>query len=118
MSSATVLGKYDFLPYYLCSSSLTFNTLWGNSADENLMTFFLIFTVKYFDVSCNLNAKETICMKCQRLFSGQNKNIFSECRLLNVLPSVKFIKIATDKALLFSTKSLDIFSYFFTDTLL
>ena len=48
-------------------------------------------------------------MKYQRLFSGQNKNIVSECRLLNVLPSVKFNNIAPDKALLFLTKSHDIF---------
>ena len=45
--------------------SLTLNTYWTNSANDNLKMFFLVF-------------QETICMKGQRLLSGlkQNNNIF------------------------------------------
>ena len=36
--------------------------------------FFLIFPSKIgFDISCKLSPQETICMKCQCLFSGKNK---------------------------------------------
>ena len=35
---------------------------------------------------------ETICMKCQKLFSGKNKKNISRCYLLKILPSMK-IKI-------------------------
>ena len=31
---------------------------------------------------------ETICMKCQILFSGKNKKNISKCRLLKILPRV------------------------------
>ena len=36
-----------------------------------------------FDVSCKLSQVETICMKCQSLFSEKNKNVSSVCHLLN-----------------------------------
>ena len=32
--------------------------------------------------------RETICMKCQILFSGKNKKNISKCRLLKILPRV------------------------------
>ena len=41
-----------------------------------------------FDISCKLSPMETICMKCQILFSGKNKKNISLCRLLKILPSV------------------------------
>ena len=54
---------------------LTFTTLWANSADEFK---FVLFShkkkkkkKKSFDSSCKLFTLETICMKCQNLFSGK-----------------------------------------------
>ena len=32
--------------------------------------------------------EETICMKCQMLFSGKNKKNISKCHLLKILPRV------------------------------
>ena len=45
---------------------------------------FLIFSQKIgFDLSCKLSPEETICMKCQILFSGKNINLsfaeFAQC---------------------------------------
>ena len=45
-----------------------------------------------FDISCKLSPKETICMKCQILFSGKNKKNISKCRLLKILPRVLSVK--------------------------
>ena len=41
-----------------------------------------------FDISCKLSPLETVCMKCQNLFSGKNKKNISKCRLLKFLPRV------------------------------
>ena len=41
-----------------------------------------------FDISRILSPMETICMKCQILFSGKNKKNISVCRLLKILPRV------------------------------
>ena len=55
---------------------LIFSTLWANSADSKLMTFFLFFPEAGFDISCKLSPLETICKKCQILFSATYRNIF------------------------------------------
>ena len=47
--------------------TLTFATLWTNSADDKLMNI------------------EAICMKCQFLSPGKNKKNISKCRLLKTL---------------------------------
>ena len=47
-----------------------FSTLLSNLADDRLI-FFNFFIEVGFDISCNLSSKETICMKCQTLFSGK-----------------------------------------------
>ena len=58
---------------------LTFNTLLAYSADHKLMIFFSYFSQKTgFDISCKLSPLGTICMKCQSLFSVENKNFFPE----------------------------------------
>ena len=49
--------------------SLTFTTLWAYSADKKLVIFFLFFPENRIDISCKLSPVETICMKCQILFS-------------------------------------------------
>ena len=51
-------------------------TLWADSADDKLATFFLLFLEIGSVTSCKLSPKETICMKCQILFSRKNKKIF------------------------------------------
>ena len=73
----------------------TIATIWANSAGDTLISF-SYFTHKVdFDISCKLSPRETICLKCQSLFSGRYKNNISKC-LLNFLPimlSVKFLGI-------------------------
>ena len=58
-------------------NSLTFTTLWADSEDK--LVIFSYFSKKTgFDISCKLSLMETICMKCQILFSGKNmKKYFS-----------------------------------------
>ena len=75
-------------------------TLWANSADNNLLIFFLIFPENRFwhvmqiaslkDLTFHANCqapKETISMKCQNLFSGNIKKYF-KISSANVLPSM------------------------------
>ena len=75
------------------------------SADE-ILKYFLLFSHKTgFDISSKLSPMETICMKCQSLFSGKKKeeNISIFCLLnlprewlwLNTSPSnqMDFFKI-------------------------
>ena len=50
-------------------SCLTITLHWANSADDK-MTIFLLFLLKIdFGISYKLCLQETICMKCQSLFS-------------------------------------------------
>ena len=51
-------------------SSLTITTLWANSADDKLMIFFLFFPENMIQHFMQI---VPICMKCQSLFSGENK---------------------------------------------
>ena len=77
----------------LLCTILTFSMLLADSADDKLMTFFLILCVKIgFDILCKLSPKETICMKCQILFSRKNKKNISKCHLLLFVPSMWSIK--------------------------
>ena len=51
--------------------------------------FFIFFTQETgFDIPCKLFPLETICLKCQMLFSGKNKKSISKCHLLKILLSV------------------------------
>ena len=89
------------------TGSLTFTTLWAFSADDKMMLFFLFFPenriwhfMQIVSLGDNLHEmsnpvfweKETICMKCQILFSGKNKKNISKCRLLKILPRVLSVK--------------------------
>ena len=47
----------------------TFTTLGANSAAAILITFSYFLQKIGFEISCKLSLKETICMKCQSLFS-------------------------------------------------
>ena len=46
-----------------------------------------------FDISCKLSPQETICIKCQMLFSGKNYKNISKCHLLKFLPSMPSVKM-------------------------
>ena len=54
------------------------------SADDILKYFFLFFQKIGVDISGKLSLNETICMKCQILFSGKNK------KYINDLSSAEF----------------------------
>ena len=45
--------------------------VWANSADNKLMIFFIFSQKIGFDISGKLSPRETICMKCQSLFSWE-----------------------------------------------
>ena len=92
---ATLLGRqftWNVKPYFLWKiqkrnqssiavviASLTFATVWANSADNKLMIFFLIFPencIWHFmqiDISCKLTQVETVCIKCQIFFFLRRK---------------------------------------------
>ena len=40
--------------------------------------FFLLLPEIGFNISCELSPLETVCMKCQNLFSGKNKGSISK----------------------------------------
>ena len=66
--------------------------LWSSSADDKLMTFSYFSQKAGFDISCKSSLLETIYMKCQILFSGENKKNISKC-LLKFLPRVLSINV-------------------------
>ena len=59
------------------------------SADAKLMILFLFSQKTGFDISCKLSPLETICMKCQILFSGKNKNNMLSADFLPRMLSIK-----------------------------
>ena len=59
---------------------LTFMTLRAMIQQTTNWWYFSYFSQKTeFDISCKLSPLETICMKCQILFSGKNKKNISKC---------------------------------------
>ena len=94
------------------SKNLNFTTLWANSAGDKMVIccfFFFFFFVFFprkqdltfdanclhgktgFDISCKLCPIETICVKCQILFSEKNKKNITIYRLLKTSPRVAII---------------------------
>ena len=61
-------------------SNWTFITIWANSADDKLMTFFHFPHKTGFDISCKLSPLKTTCMECQILLiiCMKCKNLLSE----------------------------------------
>ena len=55
---------------------------------EDILKFFSYFPKTGFDISCKLSPVETICTKCQILFSGKNKKKISPICLGPVVQSV------------------------------
>ena len=70
------------------------------SADDKLIKFFLFFQKTRFGISCKLSPLETICMKCQILFSRKNKKNISKCCLLKILPRVPPVVVSADDKLI------------------
>ena len=68
---------------------LTFTTVWSNLDDDKFVVFVIFFPENRIWHFMQIVFMETICMKCQNMFSGKNnkKNI-SKCRLLKFLPRV------------------------------
>ena len=69
---------YIGVKHYECLTKLLWHdmtgvtTRWANSADDKLI-FFLFSQKTGFQISCRLSPVEieTICLKCQNLFSGK-----------------------------------------------
>ena len=55
---------------FFTGRKLTFSKLWPNSADDKLIYF------RKKKIDSELSPEETVCMKCQSLFSGEKKKIF------------------------------------------
>ena len=58
-----------------------------------------------FDISYKLSPLETVCMKCQIMFSGENKNI-PICRLLKIFLRMLSIRFKTELSRLKKKKTL------------
>ena len=71
--------------------------------------FFLFSQETGLDISCKLSPMETICMKCQLLFSGKKiRKVSSVCCLL---------KLTRERwASIFSRRHFEYFSYFSKET--
>ena len=84
-STCKCVCKYFFslktLLYYwvFVISLLTLSTLGKIFSRRHFDIVFLFFTGNGFDISCKLSPLETICMKCQILFTGKNKKIEIIC---------------------------------------
>ena len=62
-----------------CHSHLKDLACWINFSAENILKCFSYFSLKLgFDISCKLSPIETVCMKCQILFSGPNKKKYKQ----------------------------------------
>ena len=46
--------------------------LWVQKSADDFIFFYLFFQEIGFDISCKSSSLETISMKCQNLFSGEN----------------------------------------------
>ena len=69
---------------------ITLYMLWANSADDKLMLFFVFFFKKIgYDTSCKLSSSETICIRCQILFSRKVRKIFQNVVCWNLYLACK-----------------------------
>ena len=65
------------------------------------MLFVLIFQKSEYDVSCKLSPMETICMKCQIMFSGKNKKNIINLSSAELAQRVVKVKLCNSKWCLF-----------------
>ena len=75
-------GIGNKIVYGIFKDSLTFTTLWANSADDKWMFFFLTFPRKQ---SLTFQLYETISRKCQTLFSKKNKKKYFKMSSAEIL---------------------------------
>ena len=69
-------------------------TLWAYLADNKLMIFSFFSQKIGFDISCKLSPEETICMKCQSLYTVKIETNISKCRLLIFfLPRMQSVRL-------------------------
>ena len=71
---------------------------WVKISADNILDISLIFCQKIgFDISCKLSPWETICIKCQNLFSGNKKyfKMLSAELARRVVKVNGFIKVRT-----------------------
>ena len=66
----------------------------GKTSRQQINNIFFLYSSQKigFGISCKLSPKETIWMKCQRLFPGKNNKNISNCHLLKFLPSMLNVK--------------------------
>ena len=63
-----------------------------SSADDILKYFFSFVPANKLEISCILSHKETICMKCQNLFSEKKKKTKNmNCRLRKVNAAYRIV---------------------------
>ena len=67
-------------------------TLYRQIQQQQILIFSYFSWKIGFGMSCKLSPLETICMKCQNLFSLKNKKSISKCCLLRFLSSMLSIK--------------------------
>ena len=74
------LNQIFYLFYYIVVlTCLLFSTLTANSIGDKLIIVFFFFSPKRgFDISSKLSPLETICVKCQILYSGKIRH-FMHC---------------------------------------
>ena len=85
-----LLHENIFRAYLTFRVYLTFTTLWADSEKTNWWYISYFSQTTGFDISCKL---ETICIKCQNLFSGKDRINISVFHLLKILPRVLSVKI-------------------------
>ena len=90
------IPTYQVLPFYLVSYKLPRTLLnlhhsLGQFSRWQIGDIFLIFQKTGFCISCKLSPWETICMKCQILFSGKNKKNILICHLPKFYPECKVL---------------------------
>ena len=99
-----ILSGYPFFPKqctclllhysFLYIIYLTLCMLGKNFSRQYLEIFFFNFSYKIeFDTSCKLSPKETICMKCQILFSMKNKKNITSLSSAESALSVVSVKL-------------------------
>ena len=85
------LSSADYFP--ACLAVILPLPLSGHFQQTTNWWYFSYFSQKTgFDISCKLSPQETVCMKCQILFSGKNNKNISKCRLLKISPRVLSVK--------------------------
>ena len=92
------LCRFWFFAYTICSDLFVqpLSVHWlANSAKDRLIIFCLLFPEKraWHLMQIVSSGQETICMKCQNIFSGKNEKNILQCRLLIFFPACYALNI-------------------------